>query len=283
LRKIITVLIIIGLLPIALFAQTREKTIKITTLIENRKMKDIEGIVAEHGLSLYIERHGQTILFDTGASDNFLRNAETLGVDIKNVDIVVISHAHMDHVGGLPYFLEVNSKAMVYMSRNAKKHLEFTNFFLKMGEEYSNRIQFIDEFTKIAEGTYLLTGIKRNELILDYVDHEISLVLKDGYGLVLFTGCSHSGIFNIVDAVTKKFPNIFIKAVFGGFHREGLPVRTEYEMKEYIENIGKQMYKYPVIKIYTGHCTGMKPYQILKGVLGVKLEYFATGSRIYLF
>jgi len=266
LRKIIPALIIICLLPIVLFAQTREKTFRVTTLIENRKINDVEGIVTENGLSLYIERHGQTILFDTGSSDNFIHNAEKLGVDIKSVDIAVISHGHLDHAGGLPYFLGANDKAIVHMSKNAEKGLEFKDLLLKTKEEYPNRIQSIDVFTEIAKDTYILTCI----------DDEIVLVLLDKNGLVLFTGCSHSGILNIIEAVIKKFPNIFIKAVFGGFHLSGLSSQE-------VERIGRRMYNYPIVKIYTGHCTGIKAYLILKSVLGVKLEYLATGSKIYLF
>jgi 7,8-dihydropterin-6-yl-methyl-4-(beta-D-ribofuranosyl)aminobenzene 5'-phosphate synthase len=176
----------------------------------------------------------------------------------------------MDHVGGLPYFLGLNNKAIVYMSKKTQNSPELKNVFSRMEKEYSNRIQSIDEFTEIAEETYILTEIKGNEL------NEIVFILKDRFGLALFTGCSHSGILNIIDAVTKKFPNVLIKAVFGGFHLSGLSSKE-------VEIIGKRMCNYPIIKIYTGHCTGIKPYLILKSFLGVKIEYFATGSKICLF
>jgi 7,8-dihydropterin-6-yl-methyl-4-(beta-D-ribofuranosyl)aminobenzene 5'-phosphate synthase len=250
-----------------LLAQTERKTIGVTTLIENRKINDVEGVVTENGLSLYIERDGQTILFDTGGSDKFIRNAEKLGVDLRNVDIVVISHGHMDHAGGLPYFLELNDKAIVYMSKKAQNSPELKNMLSRMEKEYSNRIQSIDEVTEIGEGTYILTEIKGNEL------NEIVLILKDRFGVVLFTGCSHSGILNIIEAVTKEFPNGFIRAVFGGFHLSG-------QSSNEVESLGKQMCNFRIGKIYTGHCTGIKAYLILKSLLGDKLEYLATGTRI---
>ena len=105
-RKIflIIIIIVISFCPVILLAQARGKIIKVVTLIEDTKINESKDIVADHGLSLYIERNGQRILFDTGPSSQFIRNAEKLGVDIKKIDIVIISHAHMDHLGGLTSF-----------------------------------------------------------------------------------------------------------------------------------------------------------------------------------
>ena len=74
---------------------------------------------SEHGLSLYIETMGKKILFDTGASNLFLENAEKMGISIKDVDLAVISHGHYDHGGGLRGFFEENDKAKVYIHKKA--------------------------------------------------------------------------------------------------------------------------------------------------------------------
>lgn len=88
---------------------------KITTLVENcvygRKLQ------AEHGLSLYIETPENRLLFDTGASDLFIRNARLLHIDLQKVDYLVLSHGHSDHTGGLRYFMELNTKATVVCKR----------------------------------------------------------------------------------------------------------------------------------------------------------------------
>ena len=68
----------------------------------------------EHGLSILLQTERHKILLDTGASDVFIRNAELLGVDLSNVDYVLISHGHSDHAGGLRYFLEQNQRAKDY-------------------------------------------------------------------------------------------------------------------------------------------------------------------------
>lgn len=80
--------------------------IKIIVLLENTTKS--ANLKCKHGLSLYIETESHKILFDFGPNDLFLKNAEVLGVDIAAVDMAVISHGHVDHCGGLKYFLEKN-------------------------------------------------------------------------------------------------------------------------------------------------------------------------------
>jgi len=90
---------------------------KIISLTENTTKKD--NIAAEHGLSLYIEANGQKILFDMGQTDSFYKNALTLGIDLSEIDIAILSHGHYDHGGGLKQFLEINKKAPVYINAKA--------------------------------------------------------------------------------------------------------------------------------------------------------------------
>ena len=80
---------------------------------------DREGILAEHGLSIYIEAQGKKILFDAGASNLFASNAAKLKVDLGAVDFAVVSHGHYDHTGGFPIFHQINPKAPIYIHRNA--------------------------------------------------------------------------------------------------------------------------------------------------------------------
>ena len=85
---------------------------KITALLENTASDCC--MMTEHGLSLYIEAQGKKILFDMGQTDLFYKNALTLGIDLAEVDIAILSHGHYDHGGGLEKFLEINKKAPVY-------------------------------------------------------------------------------------------------------------------------------------------------------------------------
>jgi 7,8-dihydropterin-6-yl-methyl-4-(beta-D-ribofuranosyl)aminobenzene 5'-phosphate synthase len=275
-RNIFLIIIIISSSPVMLFAQTRGKAIKVVTLIEDTKINESKDIFAAHGLSLYIERNGQRILFDTGPSSQFIRNSEKLGVDIKKIDLVIISHAHMDHLGGLPFFLWTNKKANVYLGKNALKNQAFRALCSRMDERSFNRIRFVDSFTEIAQDIFILTEVEERHPIRDRVDHEIILVIKNNNKLLIFSGCSHGEILNIIGTVTRMFPNIYIKSVIGGFHL------TE-TTKDFVEQIGKEMSKYSIERIYTCHCTGVENYRILKTILGTKIEYISTGSKFYLF
>ena len=87
---------------------------KIWTLMENSACQG--DLAAEHGLSLYVETNGKKILFDAGQSAAFADNAEKLGVDLAQVDLVVLSHGHYDHSGGLRRFLEINDHAEIYVN-----------------------------------------------------------------------------------------------------------------------------------------------------------------------
>ena len=274
-RKVCLV-IIISLCPAILFAQTRGQIVKIVTLIEDTKISEPKDIVAAHGMSLYIERNGQRILFDMGPSSQFIRNSEKLGVDLKKVDMAIISHAHMDHIGGLASFLWINKKANIYLSRNALKNSDFRALCSKMDGEPFNRISFVDNSTEISQDVFILTKIEGRYPIRDRVDHETVLVIKNNNKLIIFSGCSHGEIFNIIGTVTRTFPNIYVRAVIGGFHLTGTA-------KYSVEQIGKEVLKYPIMKIYTCHCTGVENYGILKTILGVKIEYISTGSKIHLF
>ena len=93
--------------------------VKIVVLLENTK--ESPKLKCKHGLSLYAETEAHKILFDMGPNVLFLKNAEALGVDITDVDIAVISHGHVDHCGGLKYFLEKNQKQRSIFARRRRK------------------------------------------------------------------------------------------------------------------------------------------------------------------
>jgi len=222
---------------------------KVTVLIENTRLADRDDLRAENGLSLYIQRDGMQILFDIGVTEAFGRNAERLGIDIQEVDMVVVSHYHFDHGGGLAYFLETNQKAKVYLRRWNAGNCYFRAFGIinklvgldrMLFQKHADRFVFVDAFTEIAPDVFILVEIgnpypqpRGNRYLfvrdgdayrLDSFEHELVMVVREKEGLVVFTGCSHRGILNMVAAVSGQFDGLSIKAVFGGFHLIGLPI-----------------------------------------------------------
>ncbi|ADG92724.1 metal dependent hydrolase [Arcobacter nitrofigilis DSM 7299] len=275
----------------------------ITVLSENLKC-DLKDLKNEHGLSLYIEMDNHHLLFDTGRSDNFIKNAEKLGIPLEKIEYVIISHAHQDHIGGLINFLRINKKAKIYMKKQVFEEYYFSfmgfkknisvnkNLFL----EYSNRICFINSFTEIVKEIYLFPKIDKNAampsgnkllylkkgstLVQDSFEHELVMVIKESNGISVFTGCGHSGVVNIVKTVRKVFPNLSMKALIGGFHLISIPIINLMGSKTKIEKIVKIIKEENIQKVYTGHCTGKSAYMKFRYFLGDMVEYLNLGRKI---
>ena len=120
----------------------------ITSLVENTSCRPDVG--QEHGLSLFIQSGGHTILFDFGQSELFCENAFALGADLTSVEYGVLSHGHYDHGGGLRRFLQVNSNANVYVSRAAfEKHYNAKNKYIGLDEELCGNSRLIPVDTEM--------------------------------------------------------------------------------------------------------------------------------------
>ena len=277
---------------------------KITTLIENRPHENNPDLKAEWGLSLHIEFNGRNILFDTGSSGSFAENAERLSIDVSAVDIAVLSHHHFDHGGGLKRFFELNQKADVYLGE-AKDGVCFCKVFgfmkKNIGLDYgiikanADRFKTVKELMEILPDVFLFPKINSNHpkprgnkrlyvkkassFTLDNFSHEIVMAIKEDGKLVVFTGCSHNGILNMIDTVAKEFKGIPIKTVIGGFHLVSTPpFNFMAGNRSEVEEIAKAVLNYPVEMTYTGHCTGTKAFSVLKDVMGDRIADIQTGS-----
>jgi 7,8-dihydropterin-6-yl-methyl-4-(beta-D-ribofuranosyl)aminobenzene 5'-phosphate synthase len=279
---------------------------EVTSLIDNLKTAGT-GLVTEWGLSLHVKCDGFSIIFDTGSSGHFLDNAAALGIDMESVELVVLSHGHYDHGGGLRSFLSANSKAVVYMGKGADADLYAKLFGFKryvgLDKEvfrlYPDRIRFLNETKELRRGVFAIIPIKElyaspkgnrflfrrqaSALSPDDFSHELAMAVETDSGIVVFTGCSHHGTLNILAAVRHALPDRRIKAVFGGFHLVSLPLSfTLSESKESVRALGHELLQCRVERFYTSHCTGWKGYRVLKETMGETLAYFSAGSRAYL-
>lgn len=254
---------------------------KITTIIENLVYKN--GLLAEHGLSLYIETDTRKILFDTGQSGAFLQNARKMGVKIEEIDSVIISHGHYDHTGGLESFLMVNSKARVYMKKEAlteKYDISKRYIGIKCDPELlKNRVEFITCITEIDKGLFIVPDIpildsddthfrNFNEEFLD----ELYLAITLDGELSIITGCSHRGITNIMKSA-KNYFNMPFNVVIGGFHTKDC---TECQFNRITDYL---MHNTPK-SIGVCHCTGIEKYSSLSKLFGSKVFYNCTGTLV---
>jgi 7,8-dihydropterin-6-yl-methyl-4-(beta-D-ribofuranosyl)aminobenzene 5'-phosphate synthase len=277
---------------------------EVISLIENIAHR--ANLHAESGLSLFIRSKDQRILFDIGMSGKFHLNAQKLNVNTAEINLAVISHHHFDHGGGLAAFLEANHQAKIYLRNSSTEqfYLDLLGVLRRrigldetLFQRHPGRFVFVSQLSEIVPDVFILTKIEKRHATpkgnrhlvigtgsskrLDDFEHELILVIRQGTELVVFTGCSHHGILNMLDAVLEHFPGHKIKALFGGFHLIDLPlINNMASSKNDVAELGRAIMRYPIEKIYTGHCTGIKAYRILKEVIGTKLEYLATGDRV---
>jgi len=272
---------------------------KIYTLIEDHQLDLNFG--AEHGVSFYIETAKHKVLFDVGQSSLFLSNAIRFKLDLSLVDTVIISHGHYDHGGGLEDFLRINKKAKIYIQENAfdkfysmRKEGQYTYIGLSQKLDTS-RFTMIKGDLKIDDELMIINDIKHKlylpssnqtmfksieeKMVLDDFSHEQSLIITELEHAVLFAGCAHKGILNIVDQAELMIKPQKLTKVFGGFHLKSR--LKEYEETEIqIENIAHIMADKKSIIFYTGHCTGDKAFSLMKPLMADKLQVFHPGLII---
>lgn len=269
----------------------------VKTLVENTAISD--EYACEHGLSLYIEAKGKKILFDVGASGKFFDNAQKMGVDIKDVDYLIISHGHNDHGGGLKKFFAENDKAEVFIHRLAfEKHFTTTREgmrnYIGLDESLKHEKQItmtsgshliehgirifseVEERVPVSASNFGLLYEHENTIDQDIFEHEQNLVIEDEGKSYLFVGCAHKGLINIIqqcDDYLCGMPDY----VIGGFH---LSSRSAYDAtNEELDKLSAFLLETGA-EYYTGHCTGIRQFKYLQEKMGDKIHYIAAGSVI---
>jgi 7,8-dihydropterin-6-yl-methyl-4-(beta-D-ribofuranosyl)aminobenzene 5'-phosphate synthase len=271
-----------------------------------------DTLLAEHGLSLLVtvysgeKRH--TILFDTGYSPvGVPHNMEMLGVDPEEIETVVMSHAHMDHTGALYPILEripqeiplvVHPHAFVfprYLQREDGVKRRFPRTLIR--ENLTDAGVAVVESrgpARIAEGMVLVTGEverttpfekgmpnavmeKDGRLEPDPINDDQALVmLLEGKGLVVISGCSHSGIVNTLLYARKVMGVEEIYAVMGGFHLSGPLFEPIIDATiAAVKEMGPRV-------IVPMHCTGWKATRRFHDAFAAAFELNSVGSKVTL-
>ena len=232
--------------------------VTITILYDNNYYD--ERLETAWGFSCLVEGTEEAILFDTGGdSAMLLRNVRTLGIDPQDVDVVVISHVHGDHVGGLAGFLEENHDVTVYLPQSFPESIKDAT--MDAGAE----LVAVHEPVEICKHVYstgeLGAGIQ-----------EQSLVIETSRGLVVITGCAHPGVVNIVRQA-KELTGGEVHLVLGGFHLGGA---SEAEIGRIVEDF-QQL---EVRKVAPCHCSGDVARRLFEEAYGEDFIPAGVGSRV---
>jgi 7,8-dihydropterin-6-yl-methyl-4-(beta-D-ribofuranosyl)aminobenzene 5'-phosphate synthase len=277
-------------------ATSDPKTAQITVLYD--AFGRTSTMQKDWGFAAFIEYGGKRILFDTGNnSEIFAHNVKAKGVDLTQLDFVVMSHRHGDHMGGLNYLLSVNSNVPIYAPREnfGVFGSSFPGTFYRRNESLPAEMRYFDgkppetmrfgtpwpqgRFTWVAKTTEVAPGfhliLLKGSWGVDLDVMEISLAIDTPDGIVLVVGCAHPTIEKIVEAA-KAAINKPVHLVIGGTHL--LPAKDEETQR--IANALRDTWK--VAWIAPVHCTGEPAFAILKQTFGDRYVYAGLGTTIAL-
>jgi 7,8-dihydropterin-6-yl-methyl-4-(beta-D-ribofuranosyl)aminobenzene 5'-phosphate synthase len=275
--------------------------LEVTILCDN-----IVGIplgIGEHGFSAFVERSGESILFDTGRGTGIVPNSLAFGKDLREVKKICISHGHFDHSEGIVQVLalargaEVCAHPDIFQVRIAdrkdekgilpnrrfvgipyrREHLEL------MGANF----RLDREFREIAEGIFLTgevprkTSFEKGEpslmvpsgegFVQDPFSDDQSLVIRTPKGLVVVFGCAHSGVINTLLYARERTGEDRIHAVLGGTHLGFLSEEQQERSIRELKALNPQV-------VAVSHCTGMKAAFKLMQEFGERFSFAHVGS-----
>lgn len=271
-----------------------QRVIRLTTLVDNYVRAP--GLVAQHGFSLLIEGPFGRILFDTGATGEVLgHNAQTLGIELSQVDHIVLSHGHWDHGGALLRVMD-ESSARLWIPKGAllprfhgsgddARDIALPQAVRQRLVQDRKRWEEVSGMQNLEKGAWLTgpipgirpswshAGLWRNALleVPDDVPEEQALVLEMPDGLVAVVGCSHFGILNLLNMLTKEFPGRRLIALVGGLHLESAPTPALHEIAQGLKSMG-------LASFHPTHCSGWEASSRLASLLWQDFTYGRVGQ-----
>jgi len=242
--------------------QTANPPATLTTAITYDNNPYDDRLRTAWGFSCLLRLPEKTILFDTGGDSSILLdNMDQLQIDPKEIDIVVLSHIHGDHVGGLGGVLNQNSDVTVYLPASFPQSLKED---VKL---YGAEVKEIHEPRELFDGVYttgeLNGGIK-----------EQSLIVKTDEGLVIITGCAHPGVVNIVQRA-REIAGDRVYLLLGGFHLGGASASKIESIIDSFEQLG-------VERVAPCHCSGDNARRLLREHYGEGYIECGVGRRVTL-
>jgi 7,8-dihydropterin-6-yl-methyl-4-(beta-D-ribofuranosyl)aminobenzene 5'-phosphate synthase len=281
----------------------KSKKIIITTLVDNcvGVPRYGAGLLGEHGLAFLVEVDDYTILFDTGTGSTIINNLEILKTDLSRVNVIVLSHGHGDHMGGLEHVLQKGGPKPVYvhpdifLTKAIVADGKVTYSHLKTRSEYEKEgAQFVlrEASKEIIDDLWLVGPVERivpaddvrmplrhikteTGLIPDSLREEQFLAIKTPQGLVLVLGCTHNGIINTIEEAVKATGEKRIHTIIGGLHLCEVPRARIQELSLYFKKIDLK-------QLICNHCVGQEATAEFYHQLGDRLLFNCVGSHISL-
>jgi 7,8-dihydropterin-6-yl-methyl-4-(beta-D-ribofuranosyl)aminobenzene 5'-phosphate synthase len=275
----------------------QQRSTTITILADNCAAP---GLKAEHGLSFFIEKEDITILFDTACDNTLLYNAGALGVDLSQTELLVLSHGHYDHTGGVAEVLFLAPNANIYLHPAAfQERYSIRNGTAKptsMPDHARSAIINLpqQQIHRVSKPTMLCSGIGITGPIPrltsyenpggpffldttgkqpDPIDDDLSLWIESENGLIIVTGCCHAGLINTIRSIVEHTGEKRIAALIGGFHLSAAST-------ERLEKTVKELKEYDIRQIVPCHCTGKNATEYLAQFLGCPVEAGYAGLKL---
>ncbi len=269
--------------------------IDITILVDNQAAP---GLTAEHGLALWIVAEGRHTLFDTGQGPALPANAGALGVDLRTISQLVLSHGHYDHTGGLAHVLQEAPNVHVYchpavVQPRYSKRKEGPKGIHMPGQARSaldrvpeKQLHWASEATFITKAMGLTGPIPRQTPYEDSggpffldpgvrhpdpIEDDMALWIATEDGLVICVGCCHAGIINTIDHIRRVSGMARIRALIGGLH---LVNAGPQRLTKTVDALAA----FPIDKVIACHCTGEAAFEALGTTLGDKFVRGEAGG-----
>jgi len=232
-----------------------EVELKLTIVYDNNEYDP--RLETKWGFSCLVEGLEKAILFDTGGdSGTLLSNMKKLKIDSTVVNVIVLSHIHSDHVGGLSGFLEENSDVIVYVPESFPG--SFKDTVRSFGADVIQVSEAEELFTSVYTTGEIGSGIK-----------EQSLIVTSSQGLIVITGCAHPGVLNIVRKAKDMLAEKPVYLVIGGFHMSGASTHQIQSVIEGFRQLG-------VRKVAPCHCSGDETRKLFREEYGE--DYIDSGA-----
>ncbi len=272
--------------------------VTVTIVVDNHATN---SLASEHGFSLWIDTGSERIVFDTGQGMAFPKNIKKLGIDLRLCGYLILSHGHYDHTGGVPKVLadapnahlvchpavvtprysvrngkpaliQMPAKSMTAIDKMSQDRIHWVHkpFYINERIGITGPIPRETDFEDTGGAFFLDPAAKHQDLITD----DIAMWIQTKNGLIVFVGCSHSGLVNTLNYVQKLNHGMRISTVIGGFHLLNAS-------KERLEQTSIALTSLAPDRIIPCHCTGDTAVAALKKALDIPITPGTTGMSYW--